>query len=91
MDLLTAAKIEGARKMSIPKDFDCFLQEKFMADNPCILDDDIADAFDDWCTEQDPAMLIQWANQYSNFKYKQGIIHGMSKAKECFDRVMDKL
>ena len=44
---------------SIPKDFDELLQDKFMADNPCILDDDIADAFDDWVAEQDPVQIAE--------------------------------
>ena len=47
------------------KDFEDFLQEKFIESNPSVLDDDVPDAFDRWITETDPADLIIYGNQYA--------------------------
>lgn len=74
--------------MSLTHDtFDDFLMDKFMADNPSIMDDDIADGFDDWICEQDPAMLCQWAEQYSGYRYKQGKIDGLNEASQIIAKL----
>ena len=47
------------------KDFEDFLQEKFIESNPTVLDDDIPDAFDQWITWIEPADFIIYGNQYA--------------------------
>lgn len=46
------------------KDFEDFLQEKFIEGNPTVLDDDIPDAFNDWLADLDVDELIAYGNQY---------------------------
>ena len=48
------------------KDFEDFLQEKFIESNPTVLDDDIPNAFDDWLSgELDVDDWIRLGNQYA--------------------------
>lgn len=47
------------------KDFEDFLQEKFIESNPTVLDDDIPDAFSNWLTELDSDDFIIYGNQYA--------------------------
>lgn len=47
------------------KDFEDFLQEKFIESNPSVLDDDIPDAFSDWLQDLDPDDFIIYGNQYA--------------------------
>lgn len=46
------------------KDFEDFLQDKFILQNPSVLDDDIPDAFADWIADIDPNDLIAYANEW---------------------------
>ena len=46
------------------KDFEDFLQDKFIKKNPMVLDDDIPDAFEDWLSEMDIQDCISYANEY---------------------------
>ena len=45
-------------------DFEDYLQDKFIRDNPHVLDDDIPDAFSDWISDLDPMELIELANEW---------------------------
>ena len=70
-DLQAEQQREGIEEMRAQrnyKDFEDFLQDKFIESNPTVLDDDIPDAFDDWLTELDVDDLIAYGDQY----YKTG-------------------
>jgi len=45
-------------------DFEDYLQDKFIRDNPHVLDDDIPDAFDNWLSDMDCGELIDLANDW---------------------------
>lgn len=45
-------------------DFEDYLQDKFIRDNPHVLDDDIPDAFSDYISYLDPMELIELANEW---------------------------
>ena len=47
------------------KDFQDFLQEKFIEGNPTVLDDDVPDAFSKWIADLDPDDFISYGNQYA--------------------------
>lgn len=51
--------------MKTYKDFEDFLQEKFIENNPSVLDDDIPDAFSDWLADLDVQELIDYGNAYA--------------------------
>jgi hypothetical protein len=53
------------------RDFEQYLQFKFMEDEPQVLDDDIPDAYESWIVEQDIDDVIKWANEYANKKYRE--------------------
>ena len=46
------------------KNFEDFLQDKFIRQNPTILDDDIPDAFDEWLCEIEPELWIEYGDEY---------------------------
>lgn len=48
------------------KDFEDYLMEKFLLENPHILDDDSIDAFDDWLCDLSPDEWISYGNCYKN-------------------------
>ena len=50
------------------KDFDDYLQEIHMKENPTILDDDLPDAFSDWLCDLDPQSIIDYAEKYASIK-----------------------
>lgn len=56
----------NAERISLMKkiDFEDYLQDKFIRDNPYVLDDDIPDAFSDWISDLDPNELIEMANDW---------------------------
>lgn len=45
-------------------DFEDYLQDKFIRDNPHVLDDDIPDAFSEYLGNLDPMELIELANEW---------------------------
>lgn len=53
-------------KMSTPKykDFEDYLQEYFMRQNPHLLDDDIPDAFADWLSDLDTDDWLRLGDLY---------------------------
>lgn len=64
-------KIMDTLKKALPanhpmkkESFESFLQDKFCRENPCILDDDIPDAFSEWIANADPTEVISWAEEW---------------------------
>ena len=55
------------------RDFEQYLQFKFMEDEPQVLDDDIPDAYESWIVEQDIDDVIKWATEYGNEKFIAGL------------------
>ena len=55
------------------RDFEQYLQFKFLEDEPQVLDDDIPDAYESWIVEQDIDDVIKWADEYGNEKFMDGI------------------
>lgn len=61
------------------KDFEDFLQDKFIRNNPMVLDDDVPDAFSEWLEDIDVNDLIKFADQYakkidcSNMTHKKDV------------------
>ena len=51
--------------MEIIIDFEDYLQDQHLREEPMILDDDIPDAFNDWLCSQDSHDLIAHANKYT--------------------------
>ena len=47
------------------KDFEDYLMEKFIEENPEYLDDDIPDAFANWCSEVEVDEMIERADDYA--------------------------
>lgn len=45
-------------------DFEDYLQDKFIRDNPHVLDDDIPDAFSEWIAELSIDEVIVYANEW---------------------------
>ena len=64
------------------RDFEQYLQFKFMEDEPQVLDDDIPDAFNDWIEQQDVLDVIEWADEYANKKYVEGLERAREIVKE---------
>jgi hypothetical protein len=60
------------------RDFEQYLQFKFMEDEPQVLDDDIPDAYESLIVEQDIDDVIKWATEYGNEKF----IAGLERARE---------
>ncbi len=58
-------------------DFDSFLQEKFMEDNPRVLDDDIPDAFSDWLVELTCDDFIDYGQEYAELINKKLIEYSL--------------
>ena len=46
------------------KNFEDFLQDKFIKQNPTILDDDIPDAFDEWLCDIEPELWIEYGDEH---------------------------
>lgn len=44
--------------------FETFLQDKFMKEEPQILDDDLPDTFDTWLTALQADDFIKYGNEY---------------------------
>jgi hypothetical protein len=47
------------------KDFEDFLQDKFIRQNPTVLDDDIPDAFDEWLQEIEVDLWLEYGEEYA--------------------------
>jgi len=45
-------------------DFELYLRERHMAENPIILDHDLPDAFDHWLVDQHIDDSIKYANEW---------------------------
>ena len=52
-------------------DFEQFLQERFVNEEPQVLDDDIPDAFNAWLENSDLQEIIDYADMYANKIYKE--------------------
>jgi hypothetical protein len=50
------------------RNFEDFLQEKFIRQNPTVLDDDIPEAFDDWLISIEIDMWLEYGDEYKNAK-----------------------
>ena len=46
------------------EDFKNYLQDRFVRENPCVLDDDIPDSFADWLCDMDVNEMIEYANEW---------------------------
>jgi hypothetical protein len=46
------------------KDFEDFLLDKFAKENPQVLDDEYAEAFDEWLADLDVDQFIKYGDQY---------------------------
>ncbi len=57
----------------IHKDFEEYLQEMFMKEEPCVLDDDLPDAFSEWLYELGPEILIEYVDKYTKIKVMQAL------------------
>ena len=55
--------------------FEKFLQNKHFRENPQLLDDDLADAFDDWLTELQADDFIKLGDEFANIKANNASIH----------------
>ena len=51
-------------KKQIKIDFEDFLMDRFIRNNPSMLDDDIPDAFSEWVGDCDPNDMITYANYW---------------------------
>jgi len=47
------------------KDFEDFLQDKFIRQNPTVLDDDIPDAFSDWLGDIEVDLWLEYGDEYA--------------------------
>jgi wobble nucleotide-excising tRNase len=59
---LTRGDETEGKRMS--NNFEDFLQDKFIKQNPTVLDDDIPDAFDEWLQELAPEEWIEYGDEY---------------------------
>jgi len=57
----------------IYKNFEEYLQEMHMKEEPCVLDDDLPDAFSEWLCELDPDDMMIYADTYAAIKATQAI------------------
>jgi len=53
------------------KNFEDYMMEMHMKEEPCVLDDDLPDAFSDWLCDLDPQSMIDYADKYANLKVTQ--------------------
>ena len=54
-------------------DFESFLQEKFVEEEPQVLDDMIPDAFEDWMQDISIDEVIDYAQEYAEKIYKANL------------------
>lgn len=47
------------------KNFEDYMQEMFMQEEPCLLDDDLPDAFDAWVCELDADSWLAYGDKYA--------------------------
>ena len=62
-------------------DFETFLMEKFIRQNP-MHKDDYPDKFNDWLGTLEADDFLYQADQYGKFRYQQGMIKAHSIAME---------
>ncbi len=62
-------------------DFENYLQEQFMKDEPQVLDDDIPDAFDAWLETKDVNDIIEYSGKYDKI-VKDKILEFIGKDEE---------
>jgi len=55
------------------RNFEDYLQEKHIKENPTILDDDLPDAFDDWVAEIDVDAIIEHADAYAKIVREEAL------------------
>jgi hypothetical protein len=66
--------------------FEDWLQDKFIRENPCVLDDDIPDAFSEWIGDSELNDIISWANEWG-----KDIVSVMNKAHKIVrDRIKEE-
>lgn len=53
------------------KNFEDYLMEMHMKEEPYVLDDDLPDAFSDWLCDSDPQSMIDYADKYTALRLKQ--------------------
>jgi len=57
----------------IYKNFEEYLQEMHMKEEPCVLDDDLPDAFSEWLCELDPDDMMVHADTYASIRVTQAL------------------
>ena len=65
--------------------FEQWLQEKHMAENPCIFDDDLSDAYDNWLSIMGYDKLIEYAEEWQKELASENAI-----LKEKFDKAVQE-
>ena len=60
-------KLEKPKKVTLKnhKDFEDFLQDYFIRNNPHCLDDDIPDAFSEWIADLDSCEWLEFGDKYA--------------------------
>lgn len=73
------------------KDFEDYLQDKFIRENPSVLDDDVPDAFSEWLADADVSDVIRWADAYARHCFSEGMLSGQRTTVQAIDMVQSAL
>lgn len=63
--------VNPGKEVSKEKNFEDYLIEVFMSEEPQVLDDDLPDAFDAWIEKKDANDILELVKKYEAIKYEK--------------------